>query len=1305
MMNNTDMTIKVLRLPIIIRRILYSIFLNSRRKSFPLLHIRVIPFLILLAVVMLPFRAFSQTQSFAKLISLVHDYGCGGSIEYALLGNPSDYTYYWKHGPKTLKITGLEPGTYTLVVRDLSGCEQEFPTTVLDRRNCAVQITFSEGPTPCEVYVTVAPLDSDPISILSGSATAQISWSDDVSGIYTRLLRKEVVEAGTLAFTYSQIMDGQICCDTTGLIVPGEDWEEAPEGGCVPECDYAITVKETSIKCQILITIIPDSSVLQGMDEPIFIVRWNDGLVTNSLQRLINLYDTYGNDLLLHAQVSVFERYTCSEECRFTLSVEIPGRSECGLGPNPDPENQRVAISEFGTIPGDTSTQYIELLVTGGGECGGYSDLRGIIIDDNNGDLIPAGEFIHKYNRHLIGINQGFIYFAYHEAWAEVPNGSLIVIYNERDAGGVLPPDDPYDADEDHVYVLSYAEAALFRGKTSEWSEEEKVEKYQGVLDEVTWDKILISGPADGIQVRLPSGEYMHGLSTGVTPFTLPVNPFSLWLGELHADAVVCRLDGDSPYDWQEFQCTPYDTTAASPGLPNSEKNASLLAKLLGCEEELPTGEEESPSTIKSVEVTVDADTSFYGSSGQLITYTITVTNTGNTVLIGLEVKDDASGFSIVIKELLPCETRTFVSTHEVDCKWLANTDGVTNTVTVSGEATAIDSVHVTNQSINLVLVKRDSSSFIEGEFTVRFSLKLDNISPNEATGVSVEDYLPSDGYSSVSNISHGGTIISSTGGTTLIRWEDLVVGAESDLNLSFDAILEPGGTHENCAEIVGSDQYNIQAPPCNTTPTGLSSCVEPDTCQLSASIVDVDYDDNGTPTDPSDDEVYFEILVTAPVGITGDWNINGTSAGNFEGDFDVPESIGPFPVGFEDEWLYIEAKGDIPCEGTILITSPAVLGDFVWYDTDLDGLQDSGEEGIPGIEVVLKQSTTTIATTTTDSTGHYLFTNLAPGDYTISINQAATNWETVDSISFQIALLVGITQISGNAGFVLSGYGATGSPTDKCVRSSFQASNQFLSIEQSLDSDYEYRIRWNVKNTTTNPAYEKIMQLRYNTTATYTGTDIGIPYTLPQIATTSPGSEYTSSVFWGLSGTYHLILAPASGNSSANVNCYFDNFRLQRRTNFLVPTTQNVGSDESIDSDVNTSGVSGAVTLESGEIYLDLDAGFVHGIELLGGNFPEESQVIAAEMPGQDALLVYPNPFTAETCRLRLGSAAEGKGRITIYSALSQQILEVNTDLVFGSNDMELQLPESLTAGVYLVKVQFPSGKILTQKITKIRL
>ncbi|MEZ4675058.1 MAG: SdrD B-like domain-containing protein [Caldilineaceae bacterium] len=61
----------------------------------------------------------------------------------------------------------------------------------------------------------------------------------------------------------------------------------------------------------------------------------------------------------------------------------------------------------------------------------------------------------------------------------------------------------------------------------------------------------------------------------------------------------------------------------------------------------------------------------------------------------------------------------------------------------------------------------------------------------------------------------------------------------------------------------------------------------------------------------------------------------------------------------------------------------PAGLGDRVWYDTDANGVQDAGEVGIAGVEVVLYDlNDTPVATTTTDVDGMYFFTALVPGDY-----------------------------------------------------------------------------------------------------------------------------------------------------------------------------------------------------------------------------------------------------------------------------------------------------------------------------------
>jgi|GEM_PF-2474869 len=63
----------------------------------------------------------------------------------------------------------------------------------------------------------------------------------------------------------------------------------------------------------------------------------------------------------------------------------------------------------------------------------------------------------------------------------------------------------------------------------------------------------------------------------------------------------------------------------------------------------------------------------------------------------------------------------------------------------------------------------------------------------------------------------------------------------------------------------------------------------------------------------------------------------------------------------------------------------PASLGNFVWLDANGDGVQSGGSEtGIPSVVVNLLSNGTVIATTTTDVTGVYAFTNLPPGDYAV---------------------------------------------------------------------------------------------------------------------------------------------------------------------------------------------------------------------------------------------------------------------------------------------------------------------------------
>ncbi|GMU87001.1 MAG: hypothetical protein AMXMBFR48_22420 [Ignavibacteriales bacterium] len=72
--------------------------------------------------------------------------------------------------------------------------------------------------------------------------------------------------------------------------------------------------------------------------------------------------------------------------------------------------------------------------------------------------------------------------------------------------------------------------------------------------------------------------------------------------------------------------------------------------------------------------------------------------------------------------------------------------------------------------------------------------------------------------------------------------------------------------------------------------------------------------------------------------------------------------------------------QGNFTCAPTVL---PASLGDKVWFDTDKDGIQDPGENGVAGVTVRLFDcSNNQIAVTSTNSSGNYLFSNLTPGSY-----------------------------------------------------------------------------------------------------------------------------------------------------------------------------------------------------------------------------------------------------------------------------------------------------------------------------------
>ncbi len=127
-----------------------------------------------------------------------------------------------------------------------------------------------------------------------------------------------------------------------------------------------------------------------------------------------------------------------------------------------------------------------------------------------------------------------------------------------------------------------------------------------------------------------------------------------------------------------------------------------------------------------------------------------------------------------------------------------------------------------------------------------------------------------------------------------------------------------------------------------------------------------------------------------------------------------------------------IQATATISDSGNLLLARnanrvttnlAASIGDFVWNDANGDGLQDAGEAGIPAITVLLTHSTGQTVSRITDATGHYLFTPMQPGVYTVTLDTASVPADyTLVSTGYPIPVVLGVGQAVQNADVGLKG-------------------------------------------------------------------------------------------------------------------------------------------------------------------------------------------------------------------------------------------------------------------------------------------
>jgi len=73
----------------------------------------------------------------------------------------------------------------------------------------------------------------------------------------------------------------------------------------------------------------------------------------------------------------------------------------------------------------------------------------------------------------------------------------------------------------------------------------------------------------------------------------------------------------------------------------------------------------------------------------------------------------------------------------------------------------------------------------------------------------------------------------------------------------------------------------------------------------------------------------------------------------------------------------------------------PGVIGDRLWVDTDDDGVQDPGENGIAYVSVVLWSNGIAVATNETDADGYYYFSDLPDGTWSVTVRTNDVDFPT----------------------------------------------------------------------------------------------------------------------------------------------------------------------------------------------------------------------------------------------------------------------------------------------------------------------
>ncbi len=284
------------------------------------------------------------------------------------------------------------------------------------------------------------------------------------------------------------------------------------------------------------------------------------------------------------------------------------------------------------------------------------------------------------------------------------------------------------------------------------------------------------------------------------------------------------------------------------------------------------------------------------------------------------------------------------------------------------------------------------------------------------------------------------------------------------------------------------------------------------------------------------------------------------------------------------------------PPTNTPLPSGNAILGDRVWNDLNVNGVQDIGEPGVAGVPIELLAGctgTTVLATKNTNVNGGFTFSNLGAAQYRLRITVPAT---------FAVTLQDAIADDDYDSDFEAIG-------VSSCV--TLGTTEERYNLDAGITQG---PVPTPTQTNTITPVPPTATP-----TATITPTPAG-----PTATPTRSGTSILGDRIWndvningvqdigeaGVAGVPVELLIGCTGTvvaatKTTNVNGAYTFSNLpddQYRVRITVPTgysvtLQDAIADDDYDSDMNPSGISSCITLGVGEERYNVDGGITQGV------------------------------------------------------------------------------------------------------------